>query len=55
MQGEDRNAIIKKNFRSFLHNYQQELKMMKGRDFVVESVNLLDCKLHRVRLKRGGS
>ena len=28
---------------------------MKGSDFVFESVNLLDYKLHRVRLKRGGS
>ena len=55
MQGEDTNAIIKKIFRSFLHNYQQELKMMKRSNFVVESVNLLDYKLHRVRLKRGGS
>ena len=55
MQGEDTNAIIKKNFRSFLHNYQQELKMMKRSDFVVQSVNLLDYKLHRVRLKRGES
>ena len=55
MQGEDTNAIIKKFFRSFLHNYQRELKMMKRSNFVVESVNLLDYKLHRVRLKRGGS
>ena len=55
MQGEDTNAIIREIFRSFLHNYQQELKMIKGSDFVFESVDLLDYKLHRVRLKRGGS
>ena len=36
-------------------NYQEELKIIKGRDFVFESVDLLDYKLHRVRLKRDGS
>ena len=55
MQGENTNAIIREIFRSFLHNYQQELKMIKGSDFVFESVDLLDYKLHRVRLRRGGS
>ena len=55
MQGKDINAIIRKILKSFLHNYQQELKMIKGRDFVFESVDLLDYKLHRVRLRRGGS
>ena len=29
--------------------------MIKGSDFLFESVDLLDYKLHRVRLKRGGS
>ena len=29
--------------------------MIKGSDFVFESVDLMDYKLHRVRLKRGGS
>ena len=55
MQGENTNAIIRKNFNSFLHNYQQELKMIKGSNFVFESVVLLDNKLHRLRLNRGGS
>ena len=55
MQGTDTNDIIKELFRSFLHNYQQELKNIKGNVFVFESVDLLDYKLHRVRLKRGGS
>ena len=55
MRGKNTNAIIKEIFRSFLQNYQQELKMIKGSNFVFESVNLLDYKLHRVRLKRGGS
>ena len=55
MQGEDTNAIIRKILKSFLHNYQQELKMIKGSNFIFESVNLLDYKLHTVCLRRGGS
>ena len=53
MQGENTNAVIRKMFNSFLHNYQQELKIIKGSDFVFESVDLLDYKLQRVRLNRG--
>ena len=55
MLGENANAIIRKIFRSFLHNYQQELKIIKRSNFVFESVDLLDYKLLRVRLNRGGS
>ena len=55
MQGKDADAIIREIFRSFLHNYQEELKMIKGRDFVFGSVDLMHYKLHRVRLRRGGS
>ena len=55
MQGKNTGDNIWKNFKSFLHNSQQELKMIKGSDFVFESVDLLDYKLHRVRLKRGWS
>ena len=42
-------------FRSFLHNYQEELKIIKGSDFVFESVELMDYRLHRVRLRRDKS
>ena len=42
MQGGNTNAIIREIFRSFLHNYQQELKTIKGSDFIFESVDLLD-------------
>ena len=55
MQGSDTNDIIREIFRSFLHNYQEELKIIKGSDIVFESVDLMDYKLHRVRLKRGAS
>ena len=55
VQGKDTNVIIREVFRSFLHNYHQELKMIKRSDFVFESVDLLNYKLHRVRLRTGGS
>ena len=55
MQGKDTNDIVSEIFNSFLHNYQEELKMIKGSNFVFESVDLLDYKLHRVSLRRGGS
>ena len=47
--------LLKKFLKSFVHNYQEELKMIKASDFVFESVDLLDYKLHRVCLKRCGS
>ena len=55
IQGRDTDNVIREIFRSFLHNYQEELKIIKGGDFVFRSVKLMDYKLHRVRLKRGGS
>ena len=54
MRGGDTDDIIREIFRSFLRNYQEELKMIKGRDFVFESIELIDYKLHRIRLRRGG-
>ena len=55
MQARDTYDIIGEILKSFLHNYQQELKNIKASDFVFESVDLLDYKLHRVPFKRGGS
>ena len=55
MQGSDTDDIINEIFKSFLHNYQEKLKIIKGSDFIFESVALKDYKLHRVRLRRGGS
>ena len=55
IQGIDIDDIIKEIFRSFLCHYQQELKIIQGSDFVFESVDLLDYKLHTVSLRRGGS
>ena len=48
MWGRDTDDIIRELFRSFLHNYQEELETIKGRDFVFESVELTDYR-------RGGS
>ena len=55
MRGSDTDYIIREIVRSFLRNYQEELKIIEGSDFVSESVELVDYKLHRVRLMRGGS
>ena len=57
IRGRDTSDIIKDFFESFLHDYQENLKTIKGSDFVFESVYLMDYKykLHRVCLKRGGS
>ena len=51
MRGSDTDDIIRELFKSFLRNYQEELKIIKGSDFVFESVELMDYKLHRVHLK----
>ena len=55
MYGRDADDNIRERFRPFLHNYEEELKVIKGSNFVLESVDLLDYKLHRVRLRRCGS
>ena len=55
MQGIDTNDIINELLGSLLHDYQEKLKTIKGSDFVFESVDWLDYKIHRVRLKRDGS
>ena len=47
--------IIKDLLESFLGNYQKELQIIKGSVFNFESVELMDYKLHKVPLKRGGS
>ena len=54
MRGSDVDDIIREIFRSFLHNCQEQLKTIKGSDRVFESVELMDYKLHKVRLRRGG-
>ena len=36
MQGKDTYDLIREIFESFLHNYQKELKNIKGSDFVFD-------------------
>ena len=50
----DTDDIIREIFKSFLHNYHDEFKIIKESDFNFESVDLMDYKLLRVRLRRGG-
>ena len=48
--------ILLENFLSlFLDNYQKELKIISASQFNFESVELMDYKFHKVRLKKGGS
>ena len=55
MWGSDIDNAITERFDSFLKNYQEELKMIKGSDFAYKSIELMDYKLHRVCLRRGRS
>ena len=55
MWGSNTDNIIRDIFKSFLHNYQEELKIISRSEFIFESVELMDYKLHRVRFRRGGS
>ena len=55
MWGSDTDDIIRELFGSFLHNYQEELKIIKGSESIFKSVELMGYKLHRVCLRRGVS
>ena len=44
--------ILLEKFLGLFYNYEEELKITKESDFVFESLELMDYKLHRVR---GGS
>ena len=54
MWDSDTDDIIRELFKIFLRNYQDELKIISGSEFNFESVELMDYKLHRIHLKRGG-
>ena len=67
MQANETDNIIEELFNSFLNNYQKEeqiikgsdkeinKEIIKGSDFILENVELLDYYLHKVSLKRGES
>ena len=53
--GSQTNNVIKIFFESFLNNYQKEVQMIRGSNSVFESVELMDYKLQKTSLERGGS
>ena len=56
MNGTETNDIINELFMSFLRRYQEGLDTkMKGSDLVFDSIDLLQYKLHKISLNRGGS
>ena len=47
--------IIKELFKSLLQKFQEGLEeSMKGNEFIIDSVNLLQYKLNKMKLGRGG-
>ena len=54
--GNERDEITKNLFESLLQKYPEGLeKSMKESEFILDSVDLLYYKLHRMILSRGGS
>ena len=54
--GNETNDIIKRLFKSFSTNYQNEVKILRnGSNFVFESVDWLSYHIHKTNLKRGKS
>ena len=52
----DANDVIEKFFKSFRSRYQENLeKLMKGSDFIVDLVQLMYYKCHKINSIRGGS
>ena len=50
------DEIIEELFKSLLQKYQERLKEnMRGSEFVIANVDLLQHKLHNIRLNRGAS
>ena len=52
----DANDVIEKFFKSLRSRYQENLeKLMKGSDFIVDLVQLMYYKCHKINSIRGGS
>ena len=50
------DEVIKQLFESLLSKYQIGLEtLIKGSNFIIDCVNLLYCKCHKINLKVGGS
>ena len=49
------NEIIQEIFKSLHSRHQTVLEeLVKGSDFIIDCVNLLHCKCHKINLKPGG-
>ena len=56
MMGSETNEITEELFKLLLQRYQEGLEeSMKGNEFVFDSVGLLEYKLNKISLNRGGS
>ena len=56
MQGSETDKVIEELFESLLQKYQSGLQeIMKGSEFIFDSVDLLYYKLHKISLNRGES
>ena len=56
MIGNETDEIIEKLSESLLERYKKGLEeKLRGSEFVYDSINLLDYKLHKINLNHGGS
>ena len=56
MSYDNANEVVNKLFESLFSRYQTGLEtLMKGSDFIFDSVQLLYYKYHKINFKRGGS
>ena len=56
MQGSETDKVLEELFESLLQKYQSGLQeIMKGSEFIFDSVDLLYYKLHKISLNRGES
>ena len=49
------DEVIGKLFNSLKNRYQNNLQLMRGSDFILDYVQLLYYKCHKINLNRGGS
>ena len=54
MISDESNEIIKKRFHSLKNRYQNNLESMRGSGFVIDYVQLLYYKCHKINQNRGG-
>ena len=55
MISDETHEVIKKRFDSLKNRYQNNLKSMRGSEFVYDYIQLLHYKCHEIYLNPGGS